>query len=172
MPVPDPARDCPGATLGPMLLDSAQECNNQQLLVIPLTFRSSTWFGPEVTEGSLALAQCCQIPCPHVKEAEPRPMVTGAGRPPHERRCEKRKTNRIIKSVVSTATATEIMMPASAIPSPASPVVRICWRAMTPQMIPAGQKRKAATRATMANVFVFVGVRSNAWAEDRPWAPG
>ncbi len=76
-----------------------------------------------------------------------------------------------MKSAVSTAAAAEMMMPASAIPSPASPVVRICWRAMTPQIIPAGQKMKAATKEAMAKVLVCVGVRSNAWVEDERMAP-
>lgn len=83
------------------------------------------------------------------------PGVFGTGIPPHDNKCEKTVTTRMTINVVSRAAQMEMMIPANAIPSPASPVVRICERAMNPHTIPAGQNTNAATKETTASVFVL-----------------
>lgn len=79
------------------------------------------------------------------------------GIPRHDIKCEKTVTKRMKNSPVSRAAQIEMMIPASAIPSPVSPVVRICERAMKPHTIPAGQNTNAATKETTASVFVLGG---------------
>ena len=66
----------------------------------------------------------------------------------------------IQKTISSTKNAVKIpptMIPASARPSPSSPVCRICLRAMIPRTRPAGAKTKASTSARIAIVLVGRG---------------
>ena len=63
----------------------------------------------------------------------------------------------IQKTMISTKIAVKMpptMIPASARPSPSSPVCRICLRAMMPTIRPAGAKTKASTSARIAIVLV------------------